>query len=191
MGDLSHMNLILKIALSVIGGAFIISLLVIVKLSLRPPLVITVLADGRAVPTAFQFDGKSTIENAEIERFIQEFISYKYNWAPDTIESQLKKAAFYLAQSVQDEIKKKVGEDISYVKSTGMTQHVYVKEIHVSNPKKNEYEIIGDRVIGIKGAKFTSNFKLELQLQKERRTRQNLSGLKITRLKETLKENES
>ena len=65
-----------------------------------------------------------------------------------------------------------------------MTQHVYVRDIKLH--KKNEYEVIGDRVIGIKGAKFTTNFKLDLTLIKSRRTKENLSGLKITTLKETL-----
>lgn len=195
MGDLSHTNLVLKICLTVVGICLFTALIMVAKLASRPPLIITILPDGEAIATEYQIDSSTSVEKTEVRRFINAFLVYRYNWNPNTIVPQFKKAQNFMSPNLRKEMDRKISEDIAYVKNTEMTQHLYIKKIEPANSKpfkkRKEYSVIGDRVIGIKGAKFTTNFKVLLTVQKQKRNHDSKSGLRIVALKETLSKTEN
>ena len=81
-------------------------------------------------------------------------------------------------------------EDAAYVTNTDITQTVYIKNIELQDQKpfkdKKTFKIFADRIISIKGAKFTTSFQLELIIEKKKRSLAHLSGLEISKLNETV-----
>lgn len=195
MGDLSHTNLVLKICLTVVGVCLLVSLLVIVRLARRPPLIITILPSGKAVATSYKEDAKTATTEEEIKQFIEEFISVKYNWNPQNVETQWNRALKFLSYELQKQIQEKTQEELAYVKKTGLSQHIYIKEIIPNDPSpfdgEKGYVVLSDRIIGIKDSRFTTDFKLLLTIKKQRRTSADLHGLKITKIAEILPDKSS
>ncbi|MBI2026392.1 MAG: hypothetical protein HYS98_01045 [Deltaproteobacteria bacterium] len=195
MGDLNHMNLILKISLTVVGISFVFLIFTLGRVATRPPLVITVLPDGTAIETAYAMDSKDIITETEVHRFINEFLSYKYDWSPASATQQMNKAVSFLTEDLKKQVLSKLSEDIVYIQNTQMAQKLYVKKITPVDTQpfseKKEYIAEGDRVIGIKDAKFASVFRAHIGVLKLKRNHDDLHGLKVFSFKEIQVEKEN
>src|SRR3990167_7898549 len=185
-GDVQMVNAVLKIALLVVSFAFLISLFVILKLATRAPLLISVLPTGQSVVTkAIHASFSSAPE--EITIFIQQFMEAKYNWTPDNVENQMKSANSFLNKNLVQQTQKKTEENIAYIKNTGLQQTLYIKSISAQSSEfkgQGTFTVVGDRVLGIKTARFTSPLKVVLTVEKVARSKERPHGLYITGISE-------
>ena|SRR3990167_1227926 len=185
-GDVQMVNAVLKIALVVISSALCLSLFIILSLATRAPLLISVLPTGQSVVTKTIHDSASSAPE-EITVFIQQFMEAKYDWTPMNVESQFKSANSFLSKNLVKQTQKKMEENIAYIKNTGLNQTLYIKNISAKTSGFNgsgEFTVVGDRVLGIKTARFTSPLKVVLTVEKEKRSRERPHGLFITGIDE-------
>ena len=111
----------------------------------------------------------------------------KYDWTPMNVESQFKSANSFLSKNLVKQTQKKMEENIAYIKNTGLNQTLYIKNISAKTSGFNgsgEFTVVGDRVLGIKTARFTSPLKVVLTVEKEKRSRERPHGLFITGIDE-------
>lgn len=187
-GDVQMVNAVLKIALLIISFLLCISLFIIMMVTNRPPLLISVLPSGHAVVTKSIHDSESSAP-VEVTHFIKQFMGTKYNWTPKNVESQFKSANTFLSSNLIRQTQKKTEENIAYIKNTGLRQVLYLKTITAQQSEfqgKGTFTVIGDRVLGIKSSKFTTPFKVILTVEKTKRSQERPHGLHITRLEEVL-----
>ena len=191
MGDLNYCNLILKLSLTVTGTALVCSLFVILYLSTRAPLLIYVEPSGDAIKAGFQMDSDKNVSENEIQHFITEFISLRYNWTPQNVEERYAESKRFMDSGLLKKLEAKSKEDIGYVKQTGLNQTVYVRSIQPNGTfnRSGKFNVICDRIINVGKARFTSALEIEVIVEKNTRSKENLSGLSVIDIKEKGKQN--
>lgn len=179
----SHFKLISVILTSLV----IVLSLSLILLALRKPLLIE-----RGTALSLKAD-KNEITEDELESFIKEFISVKYNFDLENIEDHLRQSLLYTSSDLKTELYKNIGKEVSFSKNMKLSQALYPKDFKWEPYKGKKdmaaVEVLCDKILSMNGNRVLSSFKLSFLIEKNRRNSLNPTGLSITFIKETLPQN--
>ena len=138
-------------------------------------------------------EDKNEISEFELETFIKEFISIKYNFDLENIEDHLRQSLLYSSGDLKTELYKNIQKEVSFSKNMKLEQATYPKEFRWEPYKEKKdmiaVEVLCDRIISMNHNRVLSSFKLSFLVEKNRRNSLNPTGLTITFIKETLPKN--
>lgn len=180
LAELSHSNQFMKAsAFSAYGLCALLIIFIFVQ-SMRSVQVLTIAPDA----TVYQ-NATAPKPEVEIERAIREYIKFRYNWAPKTINSQLSKAGTFILPSTKRIYDGSMSDVVKFSIEKSVSQRAYPYEIKV-DLKKGIVSVFGDRVTSIQGIKAAGDLRLDLTYESGPRTVLNPWGIYIKKEKEEL-----
>ena len=178
--ELATANYYLKaVSLAELGCA-ILSLLVVVALVNRRPVVLPLGAKAETLK-------ETVLPSAEdqIEAAINRYLELRYKWEPATVKARLAEAKAFVVSKAGLPYELAVANVIRFATEKNVSQRVYPDKIAI-NLEKGIVVISGDRVTEIQGLKAAGNLRLELGFTNGPRTKENPWGVYVTREKEEL-----
>ncbi len=179
MGQLLHSNQFLKMfSLSALTIVFL-ALSVILVMTTKDPMVITLGLDGKAIERV------TVLPKAEdqIEAGIRRYLEKRYQWEPENVVKNLKESEEFITSSSMKAFRGAVFNVAKFSTEKIVSQKVYPNEIKINLSNRTAY-ITGDRVTSIQGLKAAGNLKLELTFESGPRTQNNPWGLYISKERE-------
>ena len=175
LAELAHSNQFLK--MSAFSSYVLCGLLVTLSfyLSLKPSTVISLAPDG----SIYEMSAMPKAE-IEIERAVREYIKYRYNWTPKTVQKNLSQAQAFILPSTKNAYEKAIGGVIKFSTEKLVGQKAYPEDIKV-DLKKGLAVISGDRITSIQGVKAAGDLRLQLSFDAGPRTIQNPWGVYIAK----------
>lgn len=170
--DFAAENFNLKTLTAVLLGMSFILLVLVVYLAKKGPEVIALDAGGEVAKLELK------VTDAQISRAAQEYISYRYKWAPDTINGQLKKAESFIDPVLISSFQKSMLDVQKFVKDKKVTQRIYPYDVKV-DLKEKKITILGDRITEFDALSAATKLRVILDFTTGDRTPLNPWGIYI------------
>lgn len=165
-------NFNLKTLTAALLGMSFILLLLVVYLTRKGPEVIALDAGGEVAKLELK------VTDAQISRAAQEYISYRYKWAPDTINGQLRRAESFIDPVLISSFQKSMLDVQKFVKDKKVTQRVYPFDVKV-DLKEKKITILADRITEFDSLSAATKLKVTLDFATGDRTPLNPWGIYI------------
>jgi len=178
LGDLMHSNQFLKMFSLASLVTSILTLVALLILINRPPLVLTFSSSGEVLARTTEVKAEDQIRaatNAYLER--------RYNWEPANVKQKLLNAAAFIAPQSFKAYQGAAANVAKVSTDRLVSQRVFPDKVTV-NLDKRAVVITGDRVTAIQGLKAAGNLRLELSFESGPRTKANPWGVYISKEKE-------
>jgi len=178
IGDLVHSNQFLKVFSVGALSVALLTLMVLIMTVSRPPVILTLAANGQSIDTT-----ESAKAEDQIRAAITQYLDLRYKWTPQNVKQRLTSArAFVLAKNAKafDAATANVAK---FASEKAVSQKIYPDKIEV-DLKQATISVSGDRVTSIQGLKAAGDLKLQLTFASGERTKTNPWGLYITKERE-------
>jgi competence protein ComGC len=167
-------NFTLKALCGVLLAIVFVCLAVVAYLVKQGPEVVALDASGAVVKV------ESQVTDLQIESAAKDYLAYRYNWNPNSITGQLKKATFFVHPSLVSAFERSMVEVQKFVRDKKVVQRAYPKAISV-DLKKKVISVTADRFTEFDGLKAATELKVTLSFLIDDRTVVNPWGVYITK----------
>lgn len=174
-------NFNLKSLLLILLFLLLVNSLVTVYLLKKDVRVIALDANGSVVKV------ETKITDLQISEAVKEYISTRYTWSYDSVNSQLKKAEFFVHPNLLQSFRKSMLEVQKFVQEKKVSQRVYPKSIQV-DLKNKKVDLTLDRITEFDHLKAATEMKLTLDFSTDDRTPINPWGIYIVKESEKVAE---
>lgn len=178
IGELWHSNQFLKMFSVTALVLVFMALGVILVMSIKEPLVITLGPDGKAIE-------RTVLPKAEdqIREGIKHYLEKRYQWEPENVIKKLKESEQFISPQALKAFQGGVANVAKFSTEKIVSQKVYPEKIEI-NLKNQTALIMGERLTSIQGLKAAGNLNLELTFESGPRTEGNPWGLYISKERE-------
>ena len=170
--DFAIENFNLKTLAAVLLGISFILLVLVVFLAKKGPEVIALDAGGEIAKLELK------VTDAQISKAAQEYISYRYKWAPETINGQLKTAEAFIDPMLISSFQRSMLDVQKFVREKKVKQRVYPYDIKV-DLKEKKITILGDRITEFDSLSAATKLKVIFDFTTGERTPLNPWGIYI------------
>lgn len=178
IADLSHSNQFLKVFSISTLGLLAFALVVILVLSTKEPVVLTL------TPTGERLQSVSLPKpEDEIKAAVARYLEKRYRWEPQNVKERLSESESFVLPTSRRAFQGAVSNVIRFSTEKFVSQSVYANELSVDLSKKIVL-VRGDRITAIQGMKAVGNLKLELTFESGPRTKENPWGIYVTKERE-------
>lgn len=139
----------------------------------RGPQVIALDATGEVAKVELK------VTDAQIARAAEEYISFRYKWNPENINSQLKLSEAFIEDSLIPSFQKSMAEVQRFVKEKKVTQRIYPSGQIKVDLKDKKIVVIADRVTEFDSLSAATKLKVVLDFTTGNRTAVNPWGIYI------------
>ena len=167
-------NFNLKILCALLLGLEFLSLILVIGLLRKGPIVVALDATGVVARV------ETKITDAQIEAAAREYLSYRYAWNEATIASQLKKAELFVLPQLSAAFQKSMANVVKFVAQKKVAQRLYPRMIEIDLPNKRIL-IVADRITEFDHLKAATEMRLALEFTIDRRSPINPWGVYITK----------
>ena len=151
-----------------------ILLVLVVYLIKKGPEVIALDANGQIAKV------ESKVTDIQLREAAENYISYRYQWTSETINSQLKTAELFIDPVLVTAFRKSMLDVQKFVKEKKVKQKVYPYEVKVDF-KEKKITVLGDRITEFDNLKAATAMKLVLSFGIGDRTSINPWGIYINK----------
>lgn len=180
MRSFAEENLNLKFLCASLLGLFFVTLLLVLYLVKKGPMVVALDNTGEVA----RIEAKVT--DLQIQAAIKEYISRRYSWNEKSISTQIAKAKFFVLPILVPAFERSMAEVQKFVHDKKVTQRVYPKWIEV-DLKEKKVSVIADRITEFDSLKAATEMRLILQFALDDRTVTNPWGIYISKESEEAK----
>lgn len=170
--EFAEENFNLKALLASVLVLMFIMLLLMVYLVKKGPQVIALDSAGDITQIELK------ITDAQIARMTKEYLSYRYKWSPDTINTQLKKAEAFIEPSLVTSFQKSMLDVQKFVKDKKVTQRVYPFDVKVDLKEKKIF-VLADRITEFDALNAATKLKISFDFTTGDKTASNPWGVYI------------
>jgi hypothetical protein len=178
IGSLMHTNQFMKSFSLISLTLCLASLVVLMLVCTRPPIVITLNSQGGVLAQA----ELPKVED-QLREGIKAYLEKRYNWSPQNAIAQLRKAEEFILPTTLKTFQADVSNVARFSIQKNVAQKTYVKDIKFDMSQK-KVMVTGDRFTSIQGLKAAGDLKVELSFDFGPRTQTNPWGLYITKERE-------
>ncbi|UYL09871.1 type IV conjugative transfer system protein TraE [Bdellovibrio sp. SKB1291214] len=118
------------------------------------------------------------ITDAQIASAIEEYLSYRYKWTPDTVAFQMKKAEVFIDPSLIPSFQKAMLDVQKFVKEKKVNQRVYPSDVKV-DLKQMKVTVLADRITEFDSLSAATKLKVVFDFSSGDRTSLNPWGIYI------------
>lgn len=172
--EFANENFNLKALCGALLGLLFILLVLVVYLIKRGPDVIALDANGQIAKV------ETKITDVQLQEAAENYISYRYQWTSETINSQLKTAELFIDPVLVTAFRKSMLDVQKFVKEKKVKQKVYPYDVRV-NFKDKKITVLGDRITEFDNLKAATGMKLVLSFGIGDRTSINPWGIYINK----------
>lgn len=156
--------------------AILASVLILVR---RDSLVVVKVDDfGTTVLT----EGSDKLVTVETENFINNFIAYFYNYTSDNYDTHIERSFAFLSRRVSEKYVSKLNSTSDKIKLKRTLQSAFARKITKIKDGIFEIDLVVDRKND--SEELTDEYKIRLELDRDRRSLENPYGLVINDLEE-------
>jgi hypothetical protein len=156
--------------------AILASILILVR---RDSLVVVKVDDfGTTVLT----EGSDKLVTVETENFINNFIAYFYNYTSDNYDNHIEKSFDFLSRKVSEKYVSKLNSTSDKIKLKRTQQSAFARKITKIKDGIFEIDLVVDR--RNESEELTDEYKIRIELDRDRRSLENPYGLVISDLEE-------
>lgn len=170
--EFAEENFNLKALLASVLVLMFIMLLLMVYLVKKGPQVIALDSAGDITQVELK------VTDAQIARMTKEYLSYRYKWSPDTINTQLKKAEAFIEPSLVTSFQKSMLDVQKFVKDKKVTQRVYPFDVKVDLKEKKIF-VLADRITEFDALNAATKLKISFNFTTGDKTALNPWGVYI------------
>lgn len=170
--DFATENFNLKALSAALLGLLFILLVLVIYFVKKGPEVIALDGSGEIA----RLEIKTT--DAQIQRAAEQYLSYRYKWSPESINTQLRKAEYFIDPTLVGSFQKSMIEVQKYVKEKKVTQRVYPSSVQV-DLKEKKITILADRITEFDNLNAATKMKVILDFTTGDRTPLNPWGIYI------------
>lgn len=181
ISDLMNSNQFLKIFAVAALGLSVISMVTLLILGNKPPLVIT-LSENANIVTQLK---KLPSAESEIEQAAKKYISLRYKWETSNVAKNLDLASYFIHPSSKKAYLSAISNVIKFSSEKQVLQRAYANEV-VVNLQSKTVTVTGDRMTSIQGMMAAGPLKVELTFESGDRTKENPWGVYFVKEKESL-----
>lgn len=181
ISDLMNSNQFLKIFAVAALGLSVISMVTLLILGNKPPLVITLSENANIVTQLKKLPSAET----EIEQAAKKYISLRYKWEASNVAKNLDLASYFIHPSSKKAYLSAISNVIKFSSEKQVLQRAYANEV-VVNLQSKTVTVTGDRMTSIQGMMATGPLKVELTFESGDRTKENPWGVYFVKEKESL-----
>jgi len=160
----------LSAALIIISFLLLILVAYLIK---RGPQVIAIDATGEVAKIELK------VTDAQIARAVEEYISYRYRWNPENINSQLKLSEAFIEDSLVPSFQKSMVDVQRFVKDKKVTQRVYPSASIKVDLREKKVVVVADRITEFDSLSAATKLKVVLDFATGKRTAVNPWGIYI------------
>lgn len=168
--DLAIQNHYLKILSYLLIGVTTLMIVIVAYALKQGPSVIALDPTGTVASISQELDTQ------HVQAAVKEYLSHRYNWNADTVQSELKKSEAFIFPSLTNSFQKGMLEIQKYVKERKVSQRVYPQSIEVSLKDKT-VTIIADRITEFDALKAATILKTKLTFELDSPTPLNPWGI--------------
>ncbi|MGZ3806294.1 MAG: hypothetical protein ACXVB4_18925 [Pseudobdellovibrionaceae bacterium] len=172
--EFANENFNLKALCGALLGLMFILLVLVVYLIKKGPDVIALEASGQITKL------ETKITDLQVREAAENYISYRYQWTSETINSQLKTAELFIDPGLVTAFRKSMLEVQKFVKEKKVKQKVYPYDVKVDF-KEKRITILADRITEFDNLKAATAMKLILSFGIADRTSINPWGVYINK----------
>ncbi|MGZ3772733.1 MAG: hypothetical protein ACXVCY_07705 [Pseudobdellovibrionaceae bacterium] len=167
-------NFNLKALCAALISLLFILMVVVVYLLKKGPEVVALEANGQIAKV------ETKITDVQIKEAAENYISYRYQWNPETIGNHLKNAELFVDPSLVMAFRKSMADVEKYVKEKKVKQKVYPFDVKVDF-KERKITVLADRLTEFENLKAATSLKLVLNFEIGDRTSVNPWGVYISK----------
>jgi hypothetical protein len=156
MKDFARQNFNLKILCSALIGLLFLMLILTLYLVKRGPEVIAL--DGAGEVARLE----TKVTDLQIQAALREYVLNRYNWTPESFNTQIKKAEFFVAPSLVGSFRKSMLEVQKFVTEKKVTQRVYPRLTIDIDMKNKKAFLVADRITEFGSLKAATELTLTL-----------------------------
>lgn len=182
IGDYAHFNQFLKFFCVTLTFLLFLSVVVILFLENKKPLVITMDVEGHLIKESSETLKLPKVED-EIKSALKAYLQKRYEWNPQNINEQIKNAENFIQPQTLKSFRDGVSDVLKFSVEKNVSQKIYPNQFEI-DLTKNTAILKGDRITSIQGLKAAGNLNLELTFEFSARTKLNPWGIYISKEKE-------
>jgi hypothetical protein len=167
-------NFNLKILSGLLLGVIFLSLILVLYLVKRGPIVIALDGNGEVARV------ETKVTDLQVEAAVREYLKHRYSWSDGSIASEIAKAKFFIQPSLVAAFEKSMTDVQKFVREKKVSQRVYPKSISV-DLKDKKVSILADRITEFDQLKAATELRVTLQFTAEGRSIANPWGIYITK----------
>jgi hypothetical protein len=180
LGDLTHSNQFLKMFSISMVGVTALALLLVLVVSTRAPLVLTLSTAAQPVNQV-----ALPIPEVEVQAAMKHYLDLRYQWTPENVKQKLTEAQVMVHPSAMKAYQGAIANVVKFSTEKQVSQRVYPTNLSVSLDRK-VIQITGDRITSIQSLKAAGEIRLELSFDFGPRTKENPWGIYIIKEKENI-----
>jgi hypothetical protein len=178
MGKLSHANQYLKVISAAALGTAILTLVTLLGVLNRDPVVLTLKADASVLDRA----GPPKLED-QVRAAARQYLASRYQWDAATVKQRLAEAQAFIAPASLKAFQTASIVLIRFSAEKQVTQRIYADNLQV-DLNKHEVEISGDRLTSVQGLMAAGALRLVLKFEDGPKTVLNPWGWYVLQEKE-------